>query len=413
MMLLCFTVITFLYLTDSKIQSWANPSGFEGAGYYTAIYWGVIGILLRFPIQVLISDFNAQHNQVPSKIFDLVLAVLALMCAIVVMVNNLNFEYYYILYALLIFPVAVSSIYLCVKRSEIPIFPSFDLSICLLIVRSGLGFLILGLPVSISLTVDNLLLGKYDMFADISSYAFSSKIFIYIYGFVNLYSIAFFGVVGAKSDPGEIEWVRSRIWFGANFLSVINGIIVLAICCFFSSIYFIWTGGLQSNIGFEYILTFALYVYTLPMVNILSSTLSGMNLKRNLIIIAYMEIIVHITISWLLIPILGLLAVPIALFISSLFVPYFLLQYLLRSTAFCAPEIFKINRKLLFFAYFPAVCCLAFLMSVLNMNSLADQCAAFFVGLTVYLSGVFYLLRNDRAAVAILKEATKFCLKIF
>lgn len=406
--LTCFAGVSILYVTDSEILSWGNPNGFEGKSFVTAIYWGLIGVFLRFPIQILISDFNAQHNQVPSKIYDLALGILTLICAIATGMYNLNFDWFYMLYALLILPAAIFSVCICIRRSTVSILSSFDLKMCTTIVKCGIGFLILGLPVSISPTIDNLLLSRYNLVADISSYAFSSKIFIYIYGFVNLFSVAFFGIIGSKSNPDQAGWVQSRIWFGANFLSLVNGLILLAICCFFGTIYFVWTGGLQSTISFEYILTFALYVYTLPMVNILSSTLSGMNLKRGLIAFAYLEIIVHVALSYTLIPSLGLLAVPVSLFFSSFVVPYILLPSLLKSTDYYSPGLFKTNYKLLFFSFFPAVLCLGLLMNALNMNNLSEQCVAFVLVSIIYLSGSYFFMKNDPSVMSIIKTATSF-----
>ena len=327
---------------------------------------------LKLPTQSLLAGFNVFQNQFPAKIIEACYAVVVLIAALSSKLLDLSLEYSLYLVLFLNIPIQLSVAWCFrsfIKSSLIILLKLINPAIMSRLIRNGLGFLLLGLPVTISLTIDNIFIEQSASLSDVTLYSFINKIFMYPYLFLNIFAMSMFSMVGHECSKRNFQWVNSKVSIGSNFLSILNGGFILIIFIFGNKLLYLWTQNQSIFIKGEQSIFFALYVFTLPLVNITSCLLTGLNSKSKVMLLAYLELIVHICISIIFIPYFGISAVAAALFVSSFLVPYILLPAIInKKYEWIDRSIARTNYRMFFFCFTPALI-LAHLLNIFYQPS--------------------------------------------
>ena len=335
-------------------------SSLKSSSSHYALTAAVISVALKFPVQIILNYYVHKGNQVPVRLFDSTTALAAFISALLAISLDLGVEYVFYFSALLFFAVHIIATFAIrgetfakiIKKCKV----SVDWTVGKNILKRGLVFTILSFPVTISLTIDNFIIAHYHSIDKVTDYSLSSKIFIYYYSFINLYAVSIFGLIGSKIREGEYLWVDKRVSSGATFTSIINGIICIAVLLFIEDVLLLWTGRSDIEVPIAYKYLMGLYFYTLPLVNITSSMLTGTNNLKAVTKIAIFEVVVHLAVSSLLIPKYGITGAAAALFLSSLLVPYLLLPIInQRIHSFLGTSFIKTNAKLFLCSFIPVI----------------------------------------------------------
>ncbi|QEL57706.1 oligosaccharide flippase family protein [Chromobacterium paludis] len=364
-------------------------------------------LLAKFPIQALITSFNIYQRQIPGKVFDILFSGITLLSFIICYARKLSIvDYVWIIFSLNL--VIFFGIYFyfrkTIKKVNFFDFSYFDSQFAAKILTGGAGFLILGLPVTLGWSVDNLIISHYLGLNEVANFSFATKILLIPYGFLNLYSVSLFSIYGHKYAQGLFKWIAASYKKGLHLLTLLNGYILLLALVFSDNIIKLWTHSALINIDPYLLMALTFYVFSLPSVNQSSALLTGLNQKKETIFFSYIELTLHIVLSIILVKLMGIAGIGVAMAISSIAVPYLFLPLILSSKySWFSYKDSLISFKMLFLSFSPAVALVYIFNSYLFMNGFFIYKIITFVSAISIFTILSFVLCNNRA-IADLKK---------
>ena len=399
--LLVFGAISY-FLPDLRMLFGKIPENLVGVASRTFIV-SVFFIMLRMPLQVAQSAFSGDQQIYITKIYDM-LNVPATFIAVVLGIKfklslvSLAFitGSFYLSISL------VSAAHLIIRNqrllSSLRLLSS-DRVRYGLIFSTGINFLVLGLPVTIVWSIDNIMISHFMGVDKIAAFTFSTKIIMLPFQTLNIALSVLFPMYGKAMAEKQYGWL-AKVYGAICFLyPLVTGLIWIVSLAFGQEVIALWSHRSDVYAGFLFSMVYGCYVFILSAVNVNSSFLSGINNTSPVIRLAWYEAILHIVFGSLLIGKFGYLGMASAIFIPSLMTSYIFLPRIIKnSTDNKIYYDFALNIKLLFFAIVPCLLICTYVKFGLNHDQIPAKIVA------VLLTCILYFVISFRIMPAEMRK---------
>ena len=313
----------------------ALPMELVGVASRTFIV-SVFFIMLRMPLQVAQAAFSGYQQIYLTKIYEM-LNVPATFIAVLVGIRfNLGLVHLaYITGGFYFLVSLVSALHLIVRNrrllSSLSLLYSKKIRYAA-IFRTGMGFLALGLPVTIVWSIDYIIVSRFLGVDHIAAFNFSTKIILIPFLALNLALTVLFPMYGRALAEKRYDWLL-KVYDAICFLYPL-----LAGCIWFVSLAFgqevieLWSRRNDVYGGYLFSVIYGSYIYILAVVNVNSSFLSGVNNISPLVRVAWYEVVLHVLFGIIMINKLGFVGMGLAILLSSLLTNYLLLPRVISSS---------------------------------------------------------------------------------
>jgi O-antigen/teichoic acid export membrane protein len=356
--LLLFGAVSYL-LPDWRLLFGKIPEELVGVASRTFIV-SVFFIMMRMPLQVAQSAFSGYQQIYVTKIYDM-LNVPATFIAVLL---GIKFKL-----SLVSLACITGGFYLCVSLISVVhlIIRNQELLSSLSLLRSdkvrygaifktGMSFLVLGLPVTIVWSIDNIMISRFMGVDKIAAFTFSTKIMMLPFQTLNIALSVLFPMYGRALAEERYDWLK-KVYTAICFLyPLMAGCIWFVSLAFGQEVIEVWSRRTDLYSGFLFSVVYGSYIYILAIINVNSSFLSGINKTAPVIRIAWYEAILHVVFGIVLINLYGFVGMALAILLSALVTAY---AFLPRVISTCTDNkirfSFVLNLKLLVFSILPCL----------------------------------------------------------
>ena len=320
----------------------------------------VVFIMLRIPLQVAQAAFSGYQEIAITKIYDL-LNVPATFTAVLLSI--------YFKLSLVTLAGITGTFYLCISLissihlvlrnrgllSSMALLKSNHISYRL-ILKTGANFLVLGLPVTIVWSIDNIMISRFMGVDKIAAFTFSTKIVMLPFQTLNIALSVLFPMYGKALAEKRYDWL-AKVYDAICFVyPLLAGLIWIGSIAFGQEIIEAWSRRSDVYGGFMFSMVYGCYVFGLAAVNVNSSFLTGINNTAPVIRLAWYEAVLHAVFGVLLIGRLGYLGMALSILLPSLMTSYAFLPRLIKnSTDNKIRYNYGLNLRLLLMAVVPSL----------------------------------------------------------
>jgi O-antigen/teichoic acid export membrane protein len=327
LLLMSLSVILFstLYFIDlNLISKVLNIDAKDSSIFTYCLFIALLGVSIKLPFQLYQSIYLGNQKIAIVRFFDIVLVVFLNLILYFSAIIKIEFKEFFQIYT--IFTIILTILFF---------FISYKDYIQLSTLRTGevrqkiyslsIGFFLLSLPVTFGWTIDNLIISSYLGVGEVASYAFSTKIYMLGLAFVSIVPNTLFSFYMRHKITNGMEYILKLQSFSLIVLRLFSGLFALIIFSLDEIIIKIWSKSENVYAGHDFSLVMSFYVYATALVNLHSSFLTGTLNVKKVTYLSYIELIIHISLSVLLVKHLGLIGIGLAMCISSFAIPYIIL----------------------------------------------------------------------------------------
>lgn len=324
--------------------NWISIIGdLENEFYYMAkisIIISVVLFLIRSPLQLAQSAFSGFQDIHINKIYELLNTLVPFISLIVIIIFDKSIIALasivgigYIIVNLMA-TIHLLTKYKILKNTSINNELILDKKVTYKdLLRSGFEFFVIGIGSALIYNTDSLVISNFVDISKISNYNFTFKLYQMAVQVMNIFTGISMPLYGAAYVAKNYKWI-SKIYNNMTILfPIFAGAIWIGGMLIGRDILVIWSG--NENIFENYILLFVFgaFVYSLAIVNVNSTFLSGIDKKKETARLIWIEAILNLVLSIILSKYMGITGVAAATLISSLLIPYiFLPKYINKYT---------------------------------------------------------------------------------
>jgi O-antigen/teichoic acid export membrane protein len=352
-------LLAFLILTSN--DSWINVIGKIPSGIFlevrNATFAATVLFLINLPVSVFLMAFIATQKVWIERVYSSISNILTLACLFITIALEGNLVFYMIIRGLLVIAVnIISALHFLFFNEENKNFfrnkkitnlfqasKEDEFSVKSILI-TGTRFFAIGLAAMIVWQTDNLVISHFIGLKGVTPYSITFKLITTAFvGFtaVNAVLGPMYGSACAVKDYGWIEKTYNNI---SALTSILGGMVWIGSIAFAREIINAWAG----PAGYGGILTvFALggYGYSLSLVNVHSSLMSGMNLLKNGVTISWSEAAVNLVLSLLFVRYFGIGGVALGTFLAAILTVFWMIPL----------EIYRRTEGSVKFSYQPVV----------------------------------------------------------
>lgn len=192
------------------------------------------------------------------------------------------------------------------------------------ILITGIRLFFVGIAAMIVWNSDNFVISNFIGIKEITPYAVTFKIYIMLFNIVGLINNSILPLVGRESGNNNWEWINKIYSNFIVFIATVGGLTWIGGLLFFRDIIEIWAGK-GSYAGLLTVFSLGGYSYLLSMVNLNMGFVTSLNYIKGLLWVGWLEALVKLGFSILLVKFLGIGGVALGTFLGSLFAPTWLL----------------------------------------------------------------------------------------
>ena len=201
------------------------------------------------------------------------------------------------------------------------------------ILKSGYEFFIIGIGFVIIYNTDNLIISNLVSVDKITNYNFAFKLYQMASQILNVFTGIAFALYGRAYINNDFKWIKKIYNNFITLFPIYAGAIWIGGILIGRDILDIWSGSKLIFENYGLLIILGALVYSLSLVNVHSTLLSGIDRKKEVAILIWIEAIVNLIISIILAPILGITGVALGTCIASISVPFILLpKYINKNT---------------------------------------------------------------------------------
>ena len=353
LLILSIFLFSSLYTIDFNYFSRAIGIDAENSPIFNyCLFISLMGVSLKIPFQLYQSIFLGNQRVAIVRFIDVLLVVSLNLMLYFASKFNIKFIDFYLNYTVITVIITVLAFIFSYKNYLYTSITKIR-EVKVKIYSLSIGFFLLSLPVTFGWTIDNIIISSYLGIGEVSAYAFSTKIYMFSLAFVSIVPNTLFSFYMRHKKTNGLTYILNLQSFTLMILRLLAGVLALLIFSIDSLIIKLWSESDSVYAGVEFSFIMSFYVYVTALINLHSSFLTGtLNVKR-VAILSYLELMTHILLSILLVRYMGLLGIALAMFISSISIPYLLLPKFIdkiSKTSFLFD-----NSKHLFLCFLPAI----------------------------------------------------------
>lgn len=345
--LLCLVsiiVTIFFLLIISFFPNWIKIIGdIDNDFYYVAkmtITISVILFLVRSPLQLAQSAFSGFQDIHINKIYELFNTLVPFIALIIITIMKKSIICLAIIVGIgyilvnLIATIHLIIRYKILKSNDINIeckessFISYND-----LLRSGFEFFILGIGSALIYNTDSLVISNFVDIAKISNYNFAFKLYQMAVQVMNVFTGISMPLYGAAYVDKNYVWINKVYKNMTTLFPIFAGAIWIGGMLIGRDILEVWAGSVDIFENYGLLFVLGAFVYSLSIVNINSTLLSGIDRKRESARLIWVEAALNLILSIVLSKYMGITGVATATLVSSLLIPYiFLPKYIKKYT---------------------------------------------------------------------------------
>jgi len=290
----------------------------------------LIGFLVRSPFQLAMSAFSSYQKIYILKIYEIFMSIaniVVLLTAQCLQLRIISYVFFNVLLTNMLYVVALFHARRKLFYNNYKTTNHISIKVMSGIFKHSLSFFFIGIASTIVWSTDNIIIGNMLTMEEVTKYSVAFK----------LYSVSFllFTSVSGVMFPLYGKYNSEQNWVKINEVYVLNLSILPAIAgltwiggnLFSRDIILLWTGKEELYSGTLLMFVLGGYGFVLSIVNTHANLLGGMNLVRNTVKLAWLEALLNLLLSIILVKYLGLAGVALGTFLASFFVPFLLLPY--------------------------------------------------------------------------------------
>ena len=290
----------------------------------------IFSVALKLPFQLYQSIFLGNQMIASNKFVDVILIFTLVILLYIGNHYQLSFNRFYIVHSVVTTCIVFFAFAHAMQmyRHDKPIYSDDGIKN---LKKSSFGFFMLSLPVTLGWTVDNLIISSVLGISEVSSFAFSSKIYMLGLAIVSVVPNTLFSFYLRDKVTNGLDSLSVIYQSALVIMKVIGGFLALVILSFDELMINLWSGSISTYAGPAFSFAMCVYVYATAIVNLNSSFLTGVLNVRTVTFLSYIEVLLHITLSIFLAGSFGILGIGLAIAISTFIIPYLILPYLVRN----------------------------------------------------------------------------------
>lgn len=384
--------------------NWFLVMGNFGIEFYNIVkvtmIISVVLFLIRSPFQLAQSAFNGYQDIDINKLYEILNAVVPFISLILIVIFNKSIITLAIFTGVgYIIVNLIATIHLIQKYKYFDkdtyedINDKLDVIGYKDLIRSGAEFFILGIGSALIYNTDNLVISNFVGVDKISSYNFSFKLYQMAIQVMNIFTGISMPLYGNAFINKDFKWIKSLYNNMITLFPIFAGAIWIGGMMVGRDILDIWSG--NPNIFSNYTLLFALggFTYSLSIVNVNSTFLSGIDAKKESARLIWVEAIVNLILSIILGCHMGIAGVAMGTFISSICVPLiFLPKYINKYTYGNVKFLYKDTMKHFCIAVLPILTIVTITTSIIYKQNPIIKIILVILVMIIYIAISYFLI---------------------
>jgi len=184
--------------------------------------------------------------------------------------------------------------------------------------KTGMKFLIIGLAAMVVWNTDNLIISHFLGIKAVTPYAITFKVFSIIITFYTAINSTLTPMYGRASAMEDWEWINKVYNILAYLLPMIGGLVWIGGIGFAKEFICLWAGS-QAYGGFLTVFSLGGYAFILAFINVNSHLITGINPTKIATVFAWIEAVVNLCISILLVRSFGIGGAALGTFLAAVF----------------------------------------------------------------------------------------------
>lgn len=270
------------------------------------------------------------------------------------------------------------------------------------ILKSGIQFFFIGIAFVIIYNTDYLVISNILGAALIAKYAFAFKLYQIPIQIMNVFTGIAFPMYGKAYAKKEYQWIQQVYDIMVTILPILAGAVWIGGMLISRDLLEIWA---RDNGIFEsYILSFILgaFIFSLSTVNAHSTLLTGIDKKKEVVKLIWVESTLNLGLSIIFVHIMGISGVALGTAVSSILVPFiFLPRFVKKNTNKNIIFNYKIILRQLFIAVLPLLILSCCITSKLYNSSYILKIIITTIIMILYFLISYFLISKDRRIIII------------
>lgn len=322
-----FFIIVNIYYKEWILLLGKIPPWLETETYKSCFLLGIF-FFINLPFSLISSVILGFQKLYVEKIFSLCQAVsnfLSLLLVIHFKGNLVTFAVYTGLSTLLLniikFIYYYFFIYLKTKhvnniRQNIDCENNYETSYKI-IFTTGIRFFLMGLGATLVWNTDNFIISHFIGVEEVTPYSIIFRLYYILFNIIFMINNSILPIMGKEAGSNNWEWINKTYNSLLIIVSITGGFTWLIGLLFFKDIILIWVGK-KGYAGLLTVLALGAYSYLLSMVNLNSGIMYSFNYLKRMYLLSWLEALINISSSIMLLKHFGLGGVAMGTFLGSL-----------------------------------------------------------------------------------------------
>jgi O-antigen/teichoic acid export membrane protein len=198
------------------------------------------------------------------------------------------------------------------------------------IFRTGIRFFVIGVAAMFVWNTDNFVISNFIGIKEITAYSITFKLYSILFGIIAMINGAILPLMAKELGNKNWDWLNKIYGNLLIFVTIVGGLTWLGGVLFFQDVIALWAGK-SSYAGILTVMALGAYSYLLSMVNLNSGIINSFNYTKHAPAAAWLEALVKLGISVVLVGYIGIAGVAVGTFLGSLFAPSWILPHWIES----------------------------------------------------------------------------------
>lgn len=367
------------------------------------IYISVILFLIRSPLQLAQSAFSGFQDIDINKMYELFNILVPFISLIIIIVLDKSIISLALIVGIgYILVNLIATIHLLLRYS---ILKDDDINIESVdsdqitykdLLRSGWEFFIIGVGSALIYNTDSLVISNFVGIAKIPNYNFTFKLYQMAVQVMNIFTGICMPLYGSAYVVKNYAWMAKVYYNMTNLFPIYAGAIWIGGMLIGRDILVVWSGDERIFENYILLFIFGAFVYSLSIVNVNSTLLSGIDKKKESANLIWVEAILNLVLSIILSKYIGITGVALATLISSLTIPYiFLPKYIKKYTEGNLVFKFKSVIKHFIVAVLPILIIITLYREYIYTQTFIFKAVLVIITMVIYFALSYCVLEND------------------
>jgi O-antigen/teichoic acid export membrane protein len=185
------------------------------------------------------------------------------------------------------------------------------------IIVTGFRFVSVAIAAAIVWNTDNFVVSHYLGIASVTPFSINFKLYLVLFSIIMSINSSLMPLMGKEIGHHNWDWINNTYKKFLVIMAMIGGLAWLGGALFYRDILHLWIGN-AGNGGLLIIIAFGAYSYLLSMVNLNASMITSFNYTKGLAALGWIEAIIKLTASIVLVKYFGIAGAAIGMFLGSL-----------------------------------------------------------------------------------------------